>query len=382
MRLDNNQQAFFALVQAGLWEQDVRLAPFEKIDFNKIYRLAEEQSVVGLVAAGLEHVVDIKALKETVLQFVGTTLQLEQQNIAMNKFIVVVLDKMKVAGIDSVLIKGQGVAQCYERPQWRAPGDVDLLLNDENYEKGKALLDGISETKPKEYGFNKEYQATIGGWCLELHGSLRCGLSASLNKGVDEIRDDICDRHYIRIWETDGVKIPLPEENHDALLIFTHFIKHFYKGELGIRQICDWCRLLWTYRKTMETSFLEKKIKQMGLRSQWIGFAAFAVDYLGMPSEVMPLYSTDKKWSRKADSICAFVLEVGNFGHNNDGSYYVKYPLLIRKAISMWKRVSTLLRHATIFPLHTFRFLPHVIYIGLKATFQNGTGYIARGKTK
>lgn len=378
MRLDNNQQAFFALVKAGLWEQDARLLQFEKIDFQEVYRLAEEQSVVGLVAAGLEHVVDMKAPQATVLQFVGTTLQLEKQNTAINKFIGRVLNKTKEAGIDSVLIKGQGVAQCYERPQWRTPGDVDLLLNDENYERGKVFLDNISETKPKEYDFNKEYQATIGGWCLELHGSLRCGLSAALNRGVDEIRDDICDNHNVRYWETEGMRIPLPEENNDALLIFTHYIKHFYKGELGIRQICDWSRLLWTYRSTIDVTLLEKKLKQMGLRAQWKGFGAFAVDYLGMPAEAMPLYSSDKKWSRKADKICAFVLEVGNFGHNIDGSYYAKYPLIIRKTISMWKRVSSLLRHAAIFPWHTFRFLPHVIYTGLKATIENGTGVRVR----
>ena len=369
-----NEMVFLAFVRAGLWEQDVRLASLENIDLNEVYRLAEEQSVVGLVAAGLEHVVDIKSTQEIVLQFVGTTLQLEQQNSAMNKFIGVVINKLKEAGIESVLIKGQGVAQCYERPQWRTPGDVDLLLNEENYEKGKALLAKISKTKPKEYDFNKEYQTSISGWCLELHGSLRCGLSAALNRGVDAIQKDICDYNNVRYWEMDGMKIPLPEENDDILVIFTHFIKHFYKGELGIRQVCDWCRLLWTYKKTINIVLLEQRLKQMGLIEQWKGFSAFAVDYLGMPVDVMPLYSSDKKWARKAQKICSFVLEVGNFGHNNDSSYYAKYPLLIRKIISMRKRVSSLLRHATIFPWHTFRFLPHVIYTGIKATIENGTG--------
>lgn len=374
MRLDNNQQAFFALVKAGLWEQDVQLLPFGYINLKKIYHLAEEQSVIGLGAAGLEHVVDFKAPQEIVLQFVGKTLQLEKRNTAINNFLGVILEKLQKAGVDSVLIKGQGVAQCYERPQWRTPGDVDLLLNDENYRKGKALLDKISGTRAKEYDFNKEYQTFIGGWCLELHGSLRCGLSAAINKGVDAIRDNICDNHSVRYWEKDGMRIPLPEENDDVLVVFTHFIKHFYKGELGIRQICDWCRLLWTYRKTIDVSLLENRLKQMGLMAQWKGFGAFAVDRLGMPVEAMPLYSSDKKWSKKADKICSFVLKVGNFGHNVDVSYYSKYPLFIRKVISMWRRIKVLFRHAAIFPQHTFRFLPHVVFTGLKATIENGTG--------
>lgn len=374
MGLNNNQQAFFALVKAGLWEQEARLLPFDKIDFMEICRLAEEQSVTGLVAAGLEHVSDVKLSKVEVLQLVGQALQLEQQNQAMNRFIGVILDKLKEAGVEAVLIKGQGVAQCYERPMWRASGDVDLLLNNENYEKGKLFLDGITKTASKEYSFNKEYQTTIDGWCVELHGSLRCGLSAALNREVDDVQREVCDNHHLRYWNSGGRQIPLPHVNEDVMVIFTHFIKHFYKGELGIRQICDWCRLLWTYRESIDVALLENRLQKMGLRAQWKGFGAFAVDYLGMPSEAMPLYSPAKKWSRKADKICAFVLEVGNFGHNVDGSYYAKYPLLIRKTISMWRRVSSLLRHAMIFPLHTFRFLPHVIYTGLKATIENGSG--------
>lgn len=372
---DNNQRAFFELVKAGLWEKNVQLKPFEKVDFNEIYRLADEQSVIGLIAAGLDHVVDGNASQEIVLLFVGTALQIEQQNIAMNKFIGELLEKLKKAAVDYVLIKGQGVAQCYERPLWRVSGDVDLLLNEENYEKGKRFIDSVSETESKEYDFNKEFNNTIDGWCVELHGSLRCGLSGALNRGVDAIQYDICDNHNIRFWEIDGMKIPLPEENDNVLVIFTHFIKHFYKGELGIRQICDWCRLLWTFKDSLDHSLLAARLKKMGLRAQWKGFGAFAVDYLGMPKEAMPFYSPKKKWSKKADKICAFVLEVGNFGQNVDSSYYSKYPLLIRKAISMWKRVKSLLRHASIFPWHTFRFLPHVIYTGVKATIENGTGY-------
>ena len=47
MRLDNNQQAFFALVRAGLWEKDVRLLPYGEVDYAAVMRLAQEQAVVG-----------------------------------------------------------------------------------------------------------------------------------------------------------------------------------------------------------------------------------------------------------------------------------------------------------------------------------------------
>ena len=60
MRKDNSIEVFFALVRGGLWEQEVSLSSYGEVDFLEVFRLAVEQSVVGLVTAGLEHVSDVK----------------------------------------------------------------------------------------------------------------------------------------------------------------------------------------------------------------------------------------------------------------------------------------------------------------------------------
>lgn len=133
--LSSNQEAFLALVRAGLWEKEVQLTPYNSIDFTEKYRLAQEQAVVGLVAAGLEYVTDTKKPSEVALTFAGEALQLEQRNNAMNYFISVVIEKMSNVGISTVLVKGQGIAQCYERPMWRVCGDVDFQFSKENYKK-------------------------------------------------------------------------------------------------------------------------------------------------------------------------------------------------------------------------------------------------------
>ena len=101
--------------------------------------------------------------------------------------------------------------------------------------------------------------------------------------------------------------------------------------------------------------------------SEWKAFGAFAVDYLGMPVEALPLYSSENKWTRKAARICSFILKVGNFGQNRDMSYYDKYPFLIRKVISMGWRIGDLLRHARIFPLDSLRFFPKIMFDGVRS---------------
>ena len=360
-----NINAFFALIRAGLWEKEARLSQYEKIDFAAITRLAEEQSVVGLVAAGMEHVADTKVSKQDVMPFVSNAIQLEQRNLAMNGYIGRLIEKMRKADIFALLVKGQGIAQCYERPLWRASGDVDLLLSDSNYERAKEFLIPLATSVETEGEYKKHLGLTIGSWAVELHGSLRCGLSAKMDKSIDEIQKTAFCEGDVRSWMNGKTEVFLPGADSDVLFIFTHFLKHFYTGGLGLRQICDWTRLLWTYKDSLNHGLLYSRIRNMGLISEWAAFGAFAVDFLGMPPEAMPFYSPSRKWKRKAKRICSFVMEVGNMGHNRDSRHLDK-PYLVRKIYSFWRRCGDSMRHARIFPMDSLRFLPSIVKHGVK----------------
>ena len=361
-----NQKAFLALVRAGLWEKEARLSQYNDIDYSRVLALAEEQSVVGLVAAGLEHVIDVKIPKENVLQFVGQTLQLEQRNSAMNKFIGVLVERMRKEGIYTLVLKGQGVAQCYERPLWRSSGDVDFFLSEDNFIKAREYLRPIVNN-----GFDPDYEtarnisAQISSWDIELHTNQFCGLSNRMDKGVDELRKAVFEDGHIRSWMNGSVQIILPGVDEDVLFVFTHFLKHFYKGGLGLRQICDWCRVLWTYRITLNHELLETRIQKMGLMTEWKAFAVYAVDYLGMPVEAMPLYSSDKKWIKKAHRINRFIIAVGNMGHSRDNSFYENKSFILRKFFSLRRRIGDLCSHTMLFPLDSFRFFPSLFFNGI-----------------
>ena len=366
MTLDNNTRAFFELVRAGLWEKEVRLAPFGEIDFTEILRLAEEQSVVGLVAAGLEHVTDTKPAKKDVLQFIGQSLQLEQHNNAMNHYIRVLIEQLRDNGIYAVLIKGQGVAQCYKRPLWRACGDIDLLLDETNYEKAKQFLVPLADSVDKEFVDFKHLGMSIGAWVVELHGTLHCRLSKRIDRTIDEVQDRVFCQGEVRTWHNEDMDVFLPSANSDIIFLFTHILKHFYQGGIGLRQICDLCRFVWTYKGNIEKELFEKKLNEMGIRAEWKAFAAYMVDMLGMPAKAIPFYSSDKKWSRKAKAINRFVLEVGNFGHNRDSYNSKKHSFVIGKAISLWWRTRDSFRHFFIFPWNSIKAWWTVLVTGIK----------------
>ena len=375
----------------GLWEDaSLLLTAYglldsaDKIDWGKILDLAEEQSVVGLLAAGIEvvkgawlklhgaHLVP----KPMALQFIGRTVLLEQRNQAMNYFIGGLVEKMREAGIYTVLVKGQGVAQCYERPLWRSCGDVDLFLCEDDYANAKVFLSPLVSSVNEEFVREKHLSMTIDGWTLELHGHLYGGLSPKVDEVLRTLQHETFESketpemtHNVRIWKNGDTDVPLLSAENDTFYVFTHILQHFYKGGIGLRQICDWCRLLYTYRESLNVGLLESRIMQAGLMREWKAFGAFAVNYLGMPIEAMPFLNIDECTSlkKKADRICRFIMEVGNFGHNRDTSYYGRYPFVVRKAISAWRRTKDIFHHIMIFPIDSLRFFPYILWNGLRS---------------
>ena len=361
---------FFELLKAGLWETEAQLSLFGEIDYSAIYNIAEEQSVVGLITAGLEQVKDAKVPQEWTLQFIGATLQIEQQNNAMNEFVAKLIENLEKYDVYTLLVKGQGIAQCYEKPLWRLSGDVDLLLSDKNYQKAVSILTRVATEVEDESVYKRHLAMIIDGWTVELHGSLRSGLWKSIDHELDKVQADLFNGGKIQTWMNGRTQVFLPSIDEGLVFVFSHILQHFFKEGVGLRQICDWCRLLWTYRESLNYGLLESRIRQMGVMTEWKAFGGLAVDYLGMPVVAMPFYSADKRWNRKANRIMDFVLETGNFGHNRDYSYYKKYPYVVFKVISLWRHITDTYRYFHIFPMDSLKVLWRKMCVGLRVTIR------------
>lgn len=219
----NNQELFYKLVRAGLWAEaesaNLGVQGYtDSVDWELIYQLAEEQSVIGLVLAGLESS-NVKPPQELLLQWIGEVQILEQQNKAMNVFIAELVEKLRKVDIYTLLVKGQGIAQCYERPLWRASGDVDLLLSVDNYEKAKTFLTPFAEHIDPEERVMKHLGMTIGEWVVELHGTMHTEISQRVNRVIDEVQDACFKKGGVRSWNNVGTNILLPSPDNDIILV-------------------------------------------------------------------------------------------------------------------------------------------------------------------
>ena len=182
--------AFFSLLRSGLWgngNPDIGIDG--TTNWQEVYRLVAEQSVLGLFLDGLEHS-GVKPPKLLLLQWIGEVQMIEQRNKEMNAYIAELIEKLRKNNIYTLLVKGQGIAQCYEKPLWRCFGDIDLYLSEENYQKAKLFLMPLATSVEEEYIREKHLGLTIDGWVVELHGHLYSGLSSRVERELDKLQED------------------------------------------------------------------------------------------------------------------------------------------------------------------------------------------------
>lgn len=382
---DSNIQAFFTLLKFGLFPAHneggiVNDAFPENVDWEKVYQLAQEQSVQGVALHGVEwiksHNVYFNIPQELLLQWIGEVRYIEHQNRSMNDFVVRLITQLHNDDIYTILVKGQGIAQCYEKPLWRSCGDVDLLLSDSNYEKACYELDILVGNKERQTAKDverkhREYQ--IDGWSVELHGTMHANLSRRIDKEIDRVQQDVFYGGNVRSVEFissqgSSTQIFLPAPNEDVIFVFTHILQHLFLEGIGFRQICDWCRLLHNYKNSLNHVLLESRIRKMGLMTEWKVFGALAIEYLGYPKDSMPLFESSgaqefKKYKNKADRLMCFILEVGNFGHNREVEW--SNPLKRRTSL-IWHRITDTVKLSFIFPLDAPRFLLNYAVDGVR----------------
>lgn len=355
------REAFLALVRAGLWSDVKVRGEGLAVSVTDVLQLAEEQSVTGLVTAGVERLTAYSLPLTEKLKLLGKCQLIEQRNEAMNRFIAELFDQLNKNGIDALLVKGQGVAQCYERPLWRSAGDIDLLLDDENYNKAKAFLSAFAEKAVVEDVGKKHLSVQIKGFTIELHGQMPFALSRRADRVVDEVVADTLlklgdERLAVRVWKNGDTEVYLPNADDDVLLVFTHYLHHFFIEGVGLKQVCDWCRLLWTYRDELDKELLGKRLREMGLMSEWKVFASLAVNRLGMPQEAMPFFDESPSCRRKANRVLRRMMKSGNLGHNNDVSYRARHTAFLSNAITFFRRMADFAKFSLVFPMDSPRF--------------------------
>lgn len=308
--MNDSRNLLLALIRSALWSYPVD--GLDSIpDWTQVLRLAQKQTVSGLVAHAIKHVPEPyrpDAANHRNLQI--TAMRICQSHALLNRKLAETKRFLDSKGIHSVLFKGQGVALNYPDSTIRQCGDIDLYVGERNFQRTLSLFKpGTSEDK---FRFIKHFDFDDQGVHIEIHRIAEKLPVRRVNRLFQEWTVKNLEESELRQEMIGGESINLPPVNFDVIYIMNHIWHHFIMGGVGLRQICDWTMYLHRFHGMVDEEQLAGDLDRFNLYIPWQILGCIAVECLGLPSEECPLY--DGKFRKKSDMILEMIWSEGNFG--------------------------------------------------------------------
>lgn len=362
--MQSHEEVFFSLLRSGLWGTSPEV-PEGFDEWGKVARLAKCQSVLGVVGDRMLNDSNISSripaeLKARIKTFIMANMMTHGK---LNGVLVKVVGELDEAGIRSVLLKGQGLAYYYPKPELRQCGDIDLYVGLEKYRDTydvlKPLASSIDDRKALDVG--KHYDLYIGKIAVEVHRYTDRYPTASLDRIYQEVSLSGLNKGLVPI-EFNGVAVNTASDDYNAFYIFSHLFHHFLINGLGMRHLSDWMLFLHSRGEFIDKESLKNILESLDMLEPWQDFGCVLVTYLGMPAEEFPFYESSR--GHKAPKIVERILDEGNFGqergvYKNRGRIYI-----LNKARAMGAHIGRSFGLLFLFPRHSFRQIWHTISNG------------------
>lgn len=364
--MTNNQKILVELLRMAIAGDGKCNCSLDGVNWMALIEELYNQTVLGLVWGELETNAAIasKLSIDDKLEFYGQARKLAERNKEVNKAVSDIVSTLNAAGINSILLKGQGCASFYSNPLYRSPGDIDLLVGKENFYKAQECLANAG---------------LVGDWIHEdmVHGMLACGdvtlelhkfaaiLPDKYDKPFQEAILPCLDERYkecprIIIDNTEVALLPI---ELNAAFTFIHMFRHFVGYGVLFRQVCDWLLMMRRITETKDAKTAEetlgKCLKDFGFLNAWKIFAQMAVECMGIPKEKVLLY--EKNCSKHTQRLLEVLLKGDIL---DDFEINKKKP--IRSVFNLLMFYKAYLKHFRIFPRECVMLLKAIIKINVE----------------
>lgn len=207
-------------------------------DWACVAQMAMQQGVLPIVGCAILKNSDGDVPHELNEQIIEHTRMVAAKNQIKQQRIMWLINELERTGINTKLIKGYAVADCYDKPECRKSEDTDLLIQPEQEQAAYRVL--------RELGFRVDRRNATSHHAVcqhpkhgmvELHVQLYDELiHAGWFSGLSS--DDLIKEKEIRIKTSNGEYATLGHSDH-ALFLAIHMVKHFIGVGINLRMMLD-----------------------------------------------------------------------------------------------------------------------------------------------
>lgn len=369
MPMDRSQTQFLELMRAGLWGVAADPDNFkpDSTDWRAVLRIAKEQTMMVVVTDGIETLPkELWPQKEVMMKLAMMRVKTSQAHQLLNSTIAQIVAALEAEGVHSVLLKGQGIAQNYRRPESRTCGDIDLYTGLGGYTRAYEIIEALHEGRPhKEAAECTHHLHTdLNGVEVEIHRqtSFLHGkrMDANFQEWSKQSLDELFGSEALEMWDNGGTAVALAPATYNAFFILHHAVRHMTTEGVGFRQICDWVMLLHRCHSQVEVQLLSKKLKELRMERIWAEFGRLAVNYLGLPADELPLAPANLAPTRRTHKLLQHIFISGNFGRfDANGRDHSQVPYLVRKWRSFTFQSKRLVKLFRLFPGYATAYMWH-----------------------
>lgn len=299
--MKEKKQIFWMLLSHEMFGSPLAVIP-DSTDWNDILALGQKHAVSALLYPVAKECGDVP-----------TQVMNELRNAAMlslvnNEKLLYVQDQvisaLSARNIPYAILKGASVACCYLHSELRVLGDIDVLVDERQYDAACTAL--------TECGFSY-----IGA--TDMHGNFEgFGASVEVHRFVSRFPDTEKGR-YAQAYMANALlhtkectinesRFPILDCPQQMIALLAHLERHMGTTGIGLRQVCDWAMTVHVNRKV-----IDEKTLQLLDDCGFLHFARIMTrlceKYLGLPPLDWSAGVTDKV----VDAVLEEIMDAGNF---------------------------------------------------------------------
>ncbi len=306
----NNQsitKKFFELIQISLGiKKQFEVIPTNE-EWTLLLRMSQKQSMAGLLFEGMKQVMPaVQGNKPTVFfEWYSIQQHVATLNKRYNNNSQLLFSFFKKNGLESCIIKGQGIARLYPTPEYRQCGDIDIWVNGNRDEIIAKLQENFIGLSLIDYvnchaDFFKDTE-------VEVHFRPTYMFNPFINRKVQK---------WIRLNKDEQMKhfdkelgFSYPEISFNLVFALIHIYRHIFSEGIGLRQLTD-------YYYILKNSSESERKKAFDILDSF-GLRHFTSAIMFIMKEVFALEDTYMLCNTnvsEGEFILSEILQGGNFG--------------------------------------------------------------------
>lgn len=329
--LKNINDLFFEQLRISLGtQQNFSCFPTDE-EWIALFDLSVKQSLSGVMMCGFEKTLenDVPKKPTVLFEWIGVQQKTIAQNTLQNRRAKELYEIFNEGGYRSCVLKGQGTATYYEKPELRQSGDIDLWVEGDREEivrfaQSRGVHVESVDIKDSAMHFFDDVM-------VEVHYRPNCMFNPFVDKKLQSFFYEQADSQFSAYDE----KLGFAHTNIEFDLVYSlvHIYRHIFSEGIGLRQLVDYFYIL----KHSDKRGREKTYQTVcgfGMKNFAGGIMYILQEKFGMSEE----YSLCGMNMRHGEFLLNEILIGGNFGQYDTRYNLASKDKKFKRGMAMLKR--------------------------------------------